>query len=188
MPPNVAAKAKHPSDGAVIATLYSEEQIRKRVFELGAQIRQDYGDEEVTLLCILKGSFLFAADLARAIEGDVAVEFLGLQSYGDGTKSTGAVQITHDLTTPIEGRHVLIVEDIVDTGLTLEYLKRVLTARRPASLKICALLQKPTGGAAAIPDYVGFTIGEGFVVGYGLDWAQRFRNLPFIGVVQPAVE
>lgn len=176
----------HPSDSANIAVLHTEEQIQKRVRELGAQIRQDYEDEEITLLCILKGSFMFAADLARAIEGKVAVEFLGVRSYGDGTRSSGAVQITHDLTTPIQDRHVLIVEDIVDTGLTLEYLKRVLTARGPASLKICALLQRP--GAPTDPDYVGFRMGDGFVVGYGLDWAQRFRNLPFIGVVQPPIE
>jgi hypoxanthine phosphoribosyltransferase len=127
---------------------------------------------------------MFTADLARALGGSVNIEFLGVASYGDGTESSGAVQITHDLTSPIEGKRVLIVEDIVDTGLTLQYLTRILSARRPALLKICALLEKPSGNSPVRPDYRGFAVGDDFVVGYGLDWAQRFRNLPFVGAVR----
>lgn len=173
----------HPTDGAQIRPLISALAIQKRVAELGAEVRRDIGPEEITLLCVLKGSFIFTADLARAIDGPVNIEFLGVQSYGNDTKSSGAVQITHDLTTPIKGRHVVIVEDIVDTGLTLEYLKRVLTARQPASLRVCALLVKPVGNSPVKPDYAGFTVGDEFVVGYGLDWAQRFRNLDHVAVV-----
>lgn len=174
----------HPADSAQITELYSAQQIQERVAELGAQIRDDLGPGEFILLCILKGSLMFTADLARAIPGPVNIEFLGVQSYGNGTVSSGAVQITHDLTRPIEGQHVVIVEDIVDTGLTLAYLKRVLTARNPASLRICALLEKPAGNSPVVPDYKGFTVGDEFVVGYGLDWAERLRNLPFIGSVE----
>jgi hypoxanthine phosphoribosyltransferase len=160
------------------------EQISARIAELGAQIRADIGPGELTLLCILKGSFIFTADLARAIDGPVNIEFLGVTSYGDDTKSSGAVRITHDLTKPIVGQDVIIVEDIVDSGLTLQYLTRVLSARRPASLRVCALLEKKSALAPLKPDYVGFEVGDDFVVGYGLDWAQRLRNLPFIGAVQ----
>jgi len=173
----------HVSDGKSITQLISAEQIAARVEELGREIRDDLGPGEITLLCILKGSLMFTADLARALDGPVHLEFLGVQSYGDGTQSSGAVQITHDLTAPIEGRQVVIVEDIVDTGLTLKYLKQVLGARGPASLRICSLLEKPAGGSPVRPDYVGFTVGDEFVVGYGLDWAQRLRNLPYIGAV-----
>ena len=152
--------------------------------ELGQRLRADLGPDEITLLCVLKGSFMFTADLARAIEGPVSIEFLGVASYGDGTQSSGAVQITHDLTSPIEGKNDVLVEDIVDTGLTLAYLLQILAARRPAALKVCALLEKPSGRSPVHPDYVGFQVGQEFVVGYGLDWAQRFRNLPFIGAVE----
>jgi len=147
-------------------------------------IRADLGPGELTLLCVLKGSFIFTADLARAIEGPLNVEFLGVASYGDGMASSGAVQITHDLTRSIEGHQVVLVEDIVDTGLTLAYLLQILAARRPAALKVCALLEKPSANSPVQPDYVGFQVGSEFVVGYGLDWAQRFRNLPFIGAVE----
>lgn len=173
----------HPSDGAYVRPLIDEARLAARVRELGSRIRADHGDEEITLLCILKGSFIFTADLARAIPGKVTIEFLGVQSYGDHTQSTGVVQITHDLTKPIEGKHVVLVEDIVDSGLTLRYLIDVLSARRPASLKVCALLEKPVGASLVRPDYAGFEVGSEFVVGYGLDWAQRFRNLPFVGAV-----
>ncbi len=179
--------APHPTDGAVIEPLLTAQQIQERVQQLGAQLRADLGPEELTLLCILKGSFVFTADLARAIPGPVNVEFLGVASYGDGRCSTGAVQITHDLTTTIEGKHVVIVEDIVDTGLTLDYLKRVLAARNPKTLRVCALLEKPSGGSPVSPDYTGFVIQDEFVVGYGLDWAGRFRNLDYIGVVRREV-
>lgn len=173
----------HPSDGRQISVLISAERLAERVKKLGAQIRKDAGPSEITLLSILKGSFVFTADLCRAIPGPVSIEFLGVTSYGDDTKSSGAVRITHDLTKPIAGRHVIIVDDIVDTGLTLEYLKRVLSARHPASLKVCALLEKPAAGSPVKPDYTGFEVGDEFVVGYGLDWAQRFRNLPYVGAI-----
>lgn len=173
----------HPSDGRKVSVLISEEQLATRVREIGLQIRQDIGPGEITLLSILKGSFIFTADLCRAIPGPVNIEFLGVSSYGNDTRSSGAVRITHDLEKPIAGRHVVIVEDIVDTGLTLAYLKRVLTARHPASLRICALLEKPQAGSPIKPDYAGFEIGDEFVVGYGLDWAQRLRNLPYVGAI-----
>ena len=152
---------------------------------MGKQIAREYGDEKIVLVCVLKGSFVFTADLARAINGNVQVEFLGVQSYGADTTSSGVVQITQDLTCPIENEHVLIVEDIVDTGLTISHLLDLLGTRKPASLKIAALLHKPARTKIEVPiDYLGFTIEDRFVVGYGLDWAQRFRNLPFIGVVE----
>jgi hypoxanthine phosphoribosyltransferase len=171
---------------ARIRTLYSAEQIRDRVNELARQIAKDYADRALVLVCILKGSFVFAADLARAIDLPLRIEFLGVQSYGDDTKSSGVVQITQDLTRPIVGEDVLIIEDIVDTGLTLAYIREVLNARGPRSLKVSALLHKPARVKTEVSiDYLGFTLEEDvFVVGYGLDWAQKYRNLPVIGVVE----
>lgn len=168
------------------SVFYSAEQIAARVRELGEQIARDYGDERIVLVCVLKGSFVFTADLARAINShNVRVEFLGVQSYGEGTETSGQVQITQDLTKPIEGEHVLLVEDIVDTGLTIAHLLDLFRTRKPASLKVCALLHKPSRTRIRVPvDYLGFTIEDKFVVGYGLDFGQRFRNLPFIGVVE----
>jgi hypoxanthine phosphoribosyltransferase len=169
---------------ARVRELISAERIAERVAELGRAVTADYRGRPLVLLVILKGSFVFAADLARAIELPLSVEFLGVASYGDGTESSGAVQITHDLTAPIEGKDVLVVEDIVDTGLTLSYILRLLEARRPASLRVCALLEKPGRRKTPIDvAYVGFPLGDEFVVGYGLDWAQRYRNLSFIGAV-----
>jgi hypoxanthine phosphoribosyltransferase len=173
----------HVSDGATLCVLYTQDQIADRVTALAQQIRVDLGPEEITLLCILKGGFVFTSDLARALSGAVHVEFLGVQSYGDEMHSSGAVRITHDLTRPIEGRRVIIVEDIVDTGLTLKYLMQVLSARHPKSVHVAAFLEKPAGQSPVRPDYVGFSVGDEFVVGYGLDWAQRFRNLPYIAAV-----
>jgi hypoxanthine phosphoribosyltransferase len=169
-----------------VKQLYSVSQIAARVGELGAAIARDYQDKELVLVCVLKGCFAFAADLARAIPNhDVQVEFLGLASYGEATKSSGVVQITADLTKPVEGKHVVVVEDIVDTGLTMTYLLENLQTRRPASVKLCALLHKPSRTVRQVPiDYLGFTIPDLFVVGYGLDYAQRYRNLPFIGVLE----
>lgn len=167
-----------------IETLYSHEQIQARVRELGQQITADYQGKQLVLLVVLKGSFVFAADLARSIDLPLRLDFLGVQSYGDDTESSGVVQITQDLTRPIEGEDVLIVEDIVDTGLTLHYLLEQLEARHPKSLKIASLLHKPARQKQKIDiEYLGFTIDDVFVVGYGLDWAQRYRNLPDIGVV-----
>jgi hypoxanthine phosphoribosyltransferase len=165
-------------------TLFSADQIATRVRELGAEITRDYEERSLVLLCVLKGSFMFAADLARAIDQPLRVEFLGVQSYGDDTKSSGVVQITLDLTRPIEGEDVLIVEDIVDTGLTLNYLREQLLPRKPRSVKVCALLQKPAKLVQNVRiDYLGFAIEDVFVVGYGLDHGQRHRNLAEIKVL-----
>ncbi|MBK8999387.1 MAG: hypoxanthine phosphoribosyltransferase [Myxococcales bacterium] len=167
-----------------IKTLYSPEQIQARVRELGAEITRDYRGKPLVLLCVLKGSFMFAADLARCIDLPLRVEFLGVQSYGDDTTSSGVVQITLDLARPVDGEEVLIVEDIVDTGLTLDYLVHQVQTRGPASVKVCALLHKPARTKKKVSiDYLGFTIDDVFVVGYGLDWAQKYRNMPEIGVV-----
>jgi hypoxanthine phosphoribosyltransferase len=169
-----------------IRELYSAQQIAARIRELGVEIARDYGERELVLVGVLKGSFCFIADLARAIPStEVRIEFLGLASYGDETRSSGVVQITSDLTKPVDGQHVLVVEDIVDTGLTMDYLMDNLRTRHPASVKLCSLLHKPSRQKKAIAiDYLGFTIPDLFVVGYGLDYAQRYRNLPFIGVLE----
>jgi hypoxanthine phosphoribosyltransferase len=166
--------------------IYSAGQIAARVRELGQQIAEDYRGRHLVLVPILKGSFLFAADLARAIDlHDLRVDFLGLRSYGAGTETSGVVQITYDLTAPIADQDVLIVEDIVDTGLSMRYLLDNLATRHPRSVKLCALLHKPSRTRAKVPiDYLGFTIEDRFVVGYGLDHAEKYRNLPYIGVIE----
>lgn len=163
----------------------SAKEIDERVRAMGAQIAKDYEGRELVLVGVLKGSWIFLADLARAIDKpDTRVEFLGVQSYGDETTSSGVVQITFDLTKPIDGKHVLVVEDIVDTGLTMDYIIENLRTRHPASVKLCALLHKPSRMKKPCTiDYLGFTIPDLFVVGYGLDYAQKYRNLPFIGVL-----
>ena len=172
---------------AQLTPLISAAQIKSKVIELGKRISEDYADEGVVVLCVLKGSFVFAADLLRAIDVPTRVEFLGVQSYGDGQSSSGVVRITLDLNRPIEGEHVLIVEDIVDTGLTLSYLGEQLLTRKPKSVRICSLLHKPARSKKEVAiDYLGFTIDDVFVVGYGLDWAERYRNLPDICVVEDA--
>ena len=165
--------------------LISADKIAARVRELGAQITKDYAGTELVLCGVLKGSFLFLADLAREIKSnEVRVEFLGVHSYGDETSSSGVVEITFDLKKPIDGKHVLLVEDIVDTGLTMDYIKKNFATRNPASIKLCTLLHKPARQKVQTHiDYLGFTIEDLFVVGYGLDYAQRYRNLPFIGVM-----
>jgi hypoxanthine phosphoribosyltransferase len=164
-----------PATGVLI----SRDKIAQRVAELGAQITHDYRDRSLVLLSILKGSFVFTADLARAIDLPLRVEFLGVQSYGDSTSSSGVVQITQDLTRPVEGEDVLIVEDIVDTGLTSAFLIQQIQARNAASVRLCSLLHKPVRAQLEVPiTYLGFTIDDVFVVGYGLDMSQRFRNLP----------
>jgi hypoxanthine phosphoribosyltransferase len=169
-----------------ITPLYSADELAARVAHLGQTITREYKGREIVLVCVLKGSFVFAADLARAIDLPVRIEFFGVRSYGAQTTSSGVVQITLDLAHPIQGRDVLIVEDIVDTGLTIAYLTEQLRARGPQSLRICALLHKPARMQRAVHiDYLGFTIEDVFVVGYGLDHAERYRNLPYIGVVGP---
>lgn len=166
--------------------LISATEIQKRIAELGAQIGRDYEGEDVVVIAVLKGSFIFVADLVRAIPSpSVQIEFLALASYGDETKSSGVVRITADLSKPIEGKHVLVVEDIVDTGLTMTYLLDNLRTRKPLSVKLCSLLHKPSRMQREVAiDYLGFTIPDLFVVGYGLDYAQRYRNLPYLGVLE----
>lgn len=169
-----------------LRTLLSEEQIQARVRELGATIRADFGDEPVTVIAILKGSVLFAADLVRAIPGEVRMEFLGVASYHGGTSSSGVVQITHDLRHGIEGQNVVIVEDIVDTGLTIDYLVRMLKVRGPRALRVATLLDKPDNREIEVElAYVGFTIPDEFVVGYGLDLGELYRNLPYVAIYSP---
>jgi len=164
--------------------LISEEKIAERVKELAKQISRDYQGKTVHLVCVLKGAYTFLADLSRAMEIPVTLDFLAVSSYGKGTSTTGQVQVTKDLDTSLEGMDVLIVEDIADTGLTLRYLYNMLKARNPSSLKVVALLSKPSRRTVEVPvDYVGFEIPDRFVVGYGLDVDQRYRNLPYIAAV-----
>lgn len=164
--------------------LHSAETIVARVRELGAQITRDYRDQELVLVAVLAGSFVFVADLARAVSLPLTVDFLGVRSYADGSTSSGVVQITHDLARSVEDKHVLVVEDIVDTGLTIRFLLDMLATRAPRSLRLAALLHKPSRTRAPVTiDYLGFTVPDVFVVGYGLDFAQRHRNLPYLGVL-----
>ncbi|NOZ01566.1 MAG: hypoxanthine phosphoribosyltransferase [Deltaproteobacteria bacterium] len=166
-------------------TLVTEEAIRDRVRELGEEITRDFLGRDLVLVAVLKGSCIFLADLCRHVDLPLTLEFLGLSSYGDRTQSSGVVRITQDLTHPVEGRDVLLVEDIVDTGLTLDFLMRHFEVRKPRSVGICTLLHKPSNTMKDVKlDYVGFTIENRFVVGYGLDYEQRFRNLPYIGYVE----
>jgi hypoxanthine phosphoribosyltransferase len=167
--------------------LISEAEIAKRVAELGEIITEQYHGKPLVVLAVLKGSFVFAADLLRAIDTPLAVEFVGLRSYlGGSTSTSGVVEITHDVKYPLGGHHVLVVEDIVDTGLTLDYLIKNLATRNPLSVKIAALLHKPSRTLKPIPiDYLGFEIPDEFVIGYGLDYDGRYRNLPHIAVLQP---
>lgn len=164
--------------------LYSAEKIAERIKELGREIASSYeAGTELCVVGVLKGSVLFFADLIRAIELPAHCEFIGISSYGDATKSSGVVKITSDLTHSIEGRHVLIVEDIVDTGLTMQYLLKNFETRSPASVKVCTLLDKPVTRKVEVPiHFTGFECPDAFVVGYGLDYVGKFRNLPFIGV------
>jgi hypoxanthine phosphoribosyltransferase len=164
--------------------LIDADTIAERVAELGRAITDDFSGKDVVIVPVLNGSYVFAADLARQIDLDVAVDFLGVRSYGDETESSGVVQITTDLSRSIEGKHVILVEDIVDTGLTVSYLHEILATRQPASLKIASLLHKPSRTRIPVDiDYLGFTIEDVFIVGYGLDYAQKFRNLPYLAVV-----
>jgi hypoxanthine phosphoribosyltransferase len=168
-----------------IVTMISTEQIAARVRELGAQITKEYADRPLVLVAVLKGSFVFAADLMRAIDLPLRVDFLGTRSYGEGTESSGVVQITQDLSKPIDHQDVIIVEDIVDTGLTIAHLIDLLRTRNPHSVKVCSLLHKPARAKVIVKvDYLGFTIEDKFVVGYGLDFAEKYRNLPYIGLVE----
>jgi hypoxanthine phosphoribosyltransferase len=163
--------------------LLSEDQIRQRVAELALDIRQDC-PEGLHLVAVLKGAFMFASDLARQIPGDVSLDFIAVSSYASGTTSSGEVRLLKDLDMPLAGRHVVIVEDIVDSGATLAYLRQVLRARNPETLRTACLLDKPSRRLIDVHlDYVGFTIPDYFVVGYGLDHAERYRNLPYVARV-----
>lgn len=165
--------------------LIPEVKLQARVKEMAAQINADYQGKEIAAICVLKGSFIFFADMIRHLTVPVTCEFLGLSSYGNDTQSSGEVKVTLDINEPLEGKDVIIFEDIVDSGLSLKYLLTSLTARRPASLRSCALLMKPDSLRTAVEvDYVGFNIGDEFVVGYGLDYAQKLRGLPFIGYIE----
>lgn len=168
--------------------LVSREEIAKRVAELGKQISEDYKGESVTLVCTLRGASIFFADLVREIEGDVEIDFIAVSSYGTGTKSSGEVKMIKDLSEPIKDKNVIIVEDIIDTGITLCYLKKLLLARAPKSLKVCSLLDKPSRRQVDFKgDYIGFEIENEFVVGYGLDYGEKMRNFKDVCVLAPEV-
>lgn len=163
----------------------NEERLNAKVKEIGSELTKKFAGKKVVAICVLKGSFVFFSDLIRSLDLDVTCEFFGVASYHGGTSSSGEVKVTLDLTHPIEGEHVILVEDIVDTGITMNYLKNAIQARKPASLTTVALLEKPE--ALKVPcklDYIGFKITNEFVVGYGLDYQGYYRNLPFIGQVQ----
>lgn len=172
----------------VCEVLYTEAQLQQRVAELGAEITRDYEGEEVLMVCTLRGASIFYCDLIRHIDLDIKLDFIATSSYGLDTKSSGEVRLTKDLSTPIAGKHVIIVEDIIDSGLTLKYLKKLFEARNPKSVKICSLLDKPEGRQTELKgDYIGFEIPNAFVVGYGLDYAERYRNLPDVCVLDPRI-
>ena len=168
--------------------LFTQEELDRRVSELAQEIERDYAGKEILLVSVLRGSFIFMADLVRKIQLPCLVDFMSVSSYGKGTSSTGQVQITKDLSEDIAGMHVLVVEDILDSGNTLSYLLRLLEQRHPASIRLCTLLDKPERRIKPVQvHYCGFSIPDAFVVGYGLDYAEHYRNLPYIGVLKPSV-
>lgn len=169
--------------------LLDEQDIKDIVKKVGAEITRDYADKNPLVIAVLRGAVVFMADIMRAIECPLSIDFMAVSSYGDGVKSSGVVRIVKDLDTKIEGRHVIIVEDVLDSGLTLSYLVRMLQSRNPASIEIAAFLVKDIEGKrpAIDPRYVGTHVPGKFVVGYGLDYAERYRNLPFVGVLKPCV-
>ena len=168
--------------------LFSEQQLADKVAELGARISADYAGKDPLIVSVLKGSYVFRADLTRRISIPCNVDFMAVSSYGAGTKTTGEVQIIKDIGSKIDGRHLIIVEDILDSGVTLSFLMKVLKARGAASIRLCTLLSKPERRKVDVPvDYLGFEIPDAFVVGYGLDYAEKYRNLPYIGILKPSV-
>lgn len=172
-------------NSTMMSPLLDEAQIQARVTELGRQIQKDHQGHSIILLCVLKGAFPFLADLCRAIDGDVIVDFVQISSYGSGKTSSGVVQLKRDHDVNIENEHVIVVEDIVDTGLTLKHLLELLATRKPASLQVAAAFSKPQSHEHPVPiDYLGFEIPDSFVVGYGLDYAERYRHLPFLAVLE----
>ncbi len=173
-----------PDEAAPARPLLSAADLAARVAELGREIAARLPPGPLHVVVVLRGAFIFAADLVRALPREVRCDFLAIRSYGSATETSGIVEITHDLELPITGKHVLVVEDIVDTGLTLRHLRDLLATRQPASVHVCALLDKPSRRRSEVAvDFVGFTIPDHFVVGYGLDHDQRYRNLPYVGVL-----
>ena len=168
--------------------LFSQQQLEERVDQIAQEITRDYAGKEIVLISVLRGSFVFMADLCRRIDLPCTIVFMSVSSYGSGTSSTGQVQITKDLSGDISGKHILVVEDILDSGNTLSYLLKLLEQRKPASIRLCTLLDKPERRVKPVEvHYSGFTIPDAFVVGYGLDYAERYRNLPYIGILKPEV-
>ena len=175
-------------DNDIQEVLFSEEQLKNRVREIAQQITADYQGKEIMLISVLRGSFVFMADLCRAIDLPCTLDFMAVSSYGKGTKSSGQVQITKDLSEDISDRHIIVVEDILDSGNTLSYLLKILENRHPASIRLCTLLDKPDRRVKPVEvHYSGFTIPDAFVVGYGLDYSEKYRNLPYIGILKPRV-
>ena len=172
----------------VCEVLYTAEQLQERVAQLGAQITRDYQGEQVLMVCTLRGASLFFCDLVRHIDLDVRLDFIATSSYGVGTETSGEVRLNKDLSEPIKGKNVIIVEDIIDSGLTLKYLKNLFEAREPKSVRICSLLDKPEGRKTDLKgDYIGYVVPNAFVVGYGLDYAEKYRNLPDVCVLDPRI-
>ena len=168
--------------------LFSQQQLEERVDQIAQEITRDYAGKEIVLISVLRGSFVFMADLCRRIDLPCTIDFMSVSSYGSGTSSTGQVQITKDLSGDISGKHILVVEDILDSGNTLSYLLKLLEQRKPASIRLCTLLDKPERRVKPVEvHYSGFTIPDAFVVGYGLDYCQQYRNVPYIGVLKPEV-
>ena len=168
--------------------LLSEEEISGRVEALGKQISEDYQGKNLLMISVLKGSIVFMADLMRSLTVPAAIDFMAVSSYGSGTKSSGVVKIVKDIDIDLEGKDVLIVEDILDSGMTLAYLKELLERRNPASIRIVTLLDKPSRRKAGVkPDYCGFEVPDEFLIGYGLDYAEKYRNIPYIGILKPEV-
>lgn len=172
----------------IAKVLITEAEAKKRIAELADQINRDYEGKEYTVVVTLRGAVMFFADLFRQLTGNVDCDFIAVSSYGATTSTTGEVKMSKDLSSPIKGKHIIIVEDIIDTGITLSYLKKMFSAREPASLKVCSFLDKPSRREVEIEgDYIGFTIPNEFVVGYGLDYDQKLRNLPDVCVLAPEV-
>ncbi|UKS26242.1 hypoxanthine phosphoribosyltransferase [Paenibacillus sp. HWE-109] len=168
--------------------LYSEEQIQGKIKELGDQLSSDYEGKNPLVICVLKGAFIFMADLVKQIRVPLELDFMAVSSYGQSTKSSGVVKIIKDLDVPVEGRHIIIVEDIIDSGLTLSYLIDVLERRNAKTISVVALFNKPARRTVELePDYAGYVLPDEFVVGYGLDYAEKYRNLPFVGILKPEI-
>lgn len=169
----------------VVHELFSEEQVKERVLEIAEELNKEYAGKPLHLICILRGSVFFFAELAKRLTMPVTIDFMAASSYGNGTTSSGKLEVLKDLDDSIEGLHCLVIEDIIDSGNTLSMVRKILLARNPASVKICALLDKPARRETEVEvEYVGFEIPDQFIVGYGLDYAQRYRNLPYIGVLE----